>query len=183
MPERLRILTASSLPLERLPGKSELTPDEVRGALAALSRPASALAYLKYLDAQVPRYARILHGHVFSQLVLIAKREKWKVELGALDRFVQCVISDYLHAVCPVCRGVAAVMIGDRRQECAKCSGTGRNRVNVPDLARSLEMSPRTFYRVWRRRHLIGIDVLTILDAEIHRTIKKQLTRLAQKCM
>jgi len=167
------MLTPSSIDLRR---KSRATggglkPDDVKGALAALSEPASALAYAKYL--KYSRYERDLFAYTFVAVLELAQSENWPS--GRIEAITRCVIEDALDRACPACHGVASVNVGDHRQVCGKCAGSGKAKVSTRAIAKRLHLSPKSYYQTWRKRYAAALEILRAWDDEIRRTVRRQL--------
>lgn len=177
MIEKLALLTPRSVDLRKL-GRTTgetLTPAMVAGAMAAMSAPASALCYAKYLtDGNTrERYRVQVYAHLIERVIAIASAENWTIR--PIQALTELAIEETLGRRCNACKGASALLVNDKLEHCTRCNGTGQHRIRIDVMCERLHMSKRNYYSRWRRRYGALLEILRAWDDEIFARLREQL--------
>lgn len=145
---------------------------EAAGYLSGLSVPATRLAMAKYMGDDVSLVW--LKRYVRTWVIDLAVTDRWFDDPTALPNqvFYELPVSEVVSpGCCKRCNGVGFVS----SRVCVKCNGSGHVLMSDRSIARELCMHPEAFRRSWRDRYVRVLAMVQSLDAEVCRSVSRQV--------
>lgn len=115
-------------------GPSALTQAEWGSLLSGVPRPSELALRVAFLgdESAVPELVRSLHLYG-ADVAIIKKMGRPPSGSEVFRRMAVLAVLDVCQdRVCPACRGVAELVVGDKVVACTVCAGSGRARMDVP---------------------------------------------------
>lgn len=153
-------------------GASALQGVEAAGYLAGLSAPAMRLALAKYMgDADSLLW---LQRYVRAWVIDLSVSDWWFDDPKALPNrvFYELPVSEVVTpGCCKRCDGVGFMS----SRVCTRCGGSGHVLMSDRFIAGQLCMHPEVYRRRWRDRYGRVLAMVQSLDAEVCRSVSRQV--------